>query len=80
VLPDRILAVDFKTNRNPPADVAETPVLYLRQMAAYRAVLQGVFPGRAVICALVWTQVARVSILPESLLDSHAPGAHVPRA
>ncbi len=45
VLPDRVLIADFKTNRRPPGRVEDTPVLYLRQMAAYRAVLREIFPG-----------------------------------
>jgi ATP-dependent helicase/nuclease subunit A len=78
VLPDRILIADYKTNRAPPASLARVPVLYLRQMAAYRAVLQAIFPGRPVTCALVWTEGVRVMALPESLLDRHAPGALIP--
>ena len=57
------------------ASLARVPVLYLRQMAAYRAVLQAIFPGRPVTCALVWTEGVRVMTLPESLLDRHAPCA-----
>ncbi|HEY2133474.1 MAG TPA: double-strand break repair helicase AddA [Acetobacteraceae bacterium] len=75
VLSDRVLVADYKTNRRPPATPAEVPMLYLRQMAAYRAVLQAIFPGRAVTCVLVWTEGVRVMTLPESLLDRHAPGA-----
>jgi ATP-dependent helicase/nuclease subunit A len=75
VLPDRVVVADYKTNRVPPARVEDTPVLYLRQMAAYRAVLRGALPGREVHCALVWTAAARVMPLPDSLLDRHAPGA-----
>jgi ATP-dependent helicase/nuclease subunit A len=75
VLPDRVLVVDFKTNRLAPEHPQETPVMYLRQMAAYRAVLRGIFPGRAVQCALVWTRAARVAMLSDTLLDAHAPGA-----
>ncbi len=71
VLPDRVLLADFKTNRRPPDSVAETPVLYLRQMALYRAVLQAIFPDRRVVCALVWTRDARVAILPDEILDQH---------
>jgi ATP-dependent helicase/nuclease subunit A len=74
VLPDRVLLADYKTNRAPPARPEDVPVLYLRQMAAYRAVLRGVFPGRLVACALVWTTGARVMELPDALLDGHAPG------
>jgi ATP-dependent helicase/nuclease subunit A len=73
VLDDRVLVADFKTNREPPADVAQTPVLYLRQLAAYRAVLRAIFPGRPVQCALVWTQAARVSIVGDEFLDPHDP-------
>jgi ATP-dependent helicase/nuclease subunit A len=71
VLPDRVLMVDFKTNRRPPGRLEDTPVLYLRQMAAYRAVLRDIFPSRAIVCALVWTQASQVVILPDALLESH---------
>lgn len=74
VLSDRVLIADYKTSRDPPALVERTPVLYLRQMAAYRGVLRGVFPTRPVICALIWTQAARIAVLPDGLLDLHAPG------
>jgi ATP-dependent helicase/nuclease subunit A len=74
VLPDRVLVADFKTNRRPPARVEDTPVMYLRQMASYRAVLRAIFPGRVVRCALIWTRETRVAILPDEMLDSHEPG------
>nr|MCU0984494.1 double-strand break repair helicase AddA [Acetobacteraceae bacterium] len=68
-----VLVADFKTNRPPPARVEDVPALYLRQMAAYRAVLRAVFPGRTVACVLVWTYAARMMELPDPLLDAHAP-------
>jgi ATP-dependent helicase/nuclease subunit A len=71
-----VIAIDFKTGRQPPAEVAKTPVLYLRQMAAYRALLRAVFPGRTLRCALVWTETATVAMLPDALLDRHQPGAN----
>ncbi|MGE0415822.1 MAG: double-strand break repair helicase AddA [Acetobacteraceae bacterium] len=73
VLERMVLVADFKTNRRPPARAQDTPVLYLRQMAAYRAVLRSIFPGRAVRCALIWTREARVSLLPDEILDGHDP-------
>ena len=69
-----VVAIDFKTGRQAPADVAATPVLYLRQMAAYRALLRAVFPDRPIRSALVWTETATVSLLPDALLDAHRPG------
>lgn len=75
VLPDRVLVADFKTNRQTPGRVEDTPAMYLRQMAAYRALLCEIFPDRTVICALIWTRTARVAVLPGALLDSHKPGS-----
>ncbi len=75
VLPDRVLIADFKTNRRAPEQVGDTPVMYVRQMAAYRAVLRQIFPDRPVTCALIWTRVARVVMLPDELLDAHVPRA-----
>ncbi len=78
ILPDRVVIADYKTARSPPAALDDVPLLYLRQMAAYRAVLRAIHPHRPVLCALVWTSGARVMPLPESLLDRHAPGAGPP--
>jgi ATP-dependent helicase/nuclease subunit A len=72
---NEVLVVDYKTNRRPPADAARTPVAYLRQMAAYRAVLGAAFPGRAVRGFMVWTESGAVMELPAPLLDAHVPGA-----
>jgi len=69
VLPDQLLVADFKTGRPAPASVDDTPVRYVRQLAAYRAVLSALFPGRSVRCWLVWTEGAVVSELPQALLD-----------
>jgi ATP-dependent helicase/nuclease subunit A len=74
VLPDRVLLADFKTNRSPPVRLDDTPVMYLRQMASYRAVLKAIYPERPVRCALIWTREARISLLPDKLLDGHEPG------
>ena len=70
-----VIALDFKTGRQPPADLGKTPVLYLRQMAAYRALLAEVFPTRVIRCALVWTETGSVTVLPDALLDAHRPGS-----
>ncbi|WP_372622442.1 double-strand break repair helicase AddA [Falsiroseomonas sp.] len=75
VAPDRVLVLDYKTNRPPPLTFDQVPALYLRQMAAYRAVLRLAYPGRAVECVLVWTYGARFMRLPGELLDTHAPRA-----
>ncbi len=60
---------DYKTNRTPPIRVERTPVAYVRQMAAYRAVLQQLHPDFAIHCSLVWTEGPSVMVLPDGLLD-----------
>ncbi|WP_419728069.1 double-strand break repair helicase AddA [Lichenicola sp.] len=76
VLPDRVLVCDFKTNRRTPARPEDVPVPYLRQMAAYRALLTALYPDRRIECALVWTQETAVMRLPGSVLLPHAPGTY----
>lgn len=75
ITPGRITLLDFKSNRPPPSLAAAAPPAYLRQMAAYRAVLRLAFPGRPVDCGLVWTYGAQVMPLPDALLDAYAPMA-----
>ena len=74
ILPDKIIIADYKTNRDPPANPAATPILYLRQMAAYRALLARIYPDRPVRCVLIWTAGPIVTNLPDALLDPHTPG------
>jgi ATP-dependent helicase/nuclease subunit A len=80
VLPTQVLVCDYKSGRHPPVRVQDTPVLYLRQMAAYRALLRALWPERAIVCLLAWTEGPRVDLLPDALLDNHAPVALLPTA
>ncbi|MGE0747654.1 MAG: double-strand break repair helicase AddA [Rhodospirillales bacterium] len=68
-----VLLVDYKTNRPPPAAVDGVPALYLRQMAAYRALLKDIYPGKSIVCAILWTDGPRLMALPDGLLAAHAP-------
>jgi ATP-dependent helicase/nuclease subunit A len=75
VAEDRVLVADFKTGATVP-DVAEAAhPSHLKQMAAYRAVLRSAFPGRTVVAALVYTAAPKLLLLPDKLLDAHAPVA-----
>jgi len=68
----RVMVVDYKTNRPVPATPEAVPAVYLRQMAAYRALLRATFPGRPILCALLWTYSAELMVLPDGLLDQVA--------
>jgi ATP-dependent helicase/nuclease subunit A len=56
VTESEVLIVDFKTNHAPPVLPAESPTSYVRQLALYRAVLEKLYPQRAIRAALLWTE------------------------
>ncbi|MBS0482906.1 MAG: double-strand break repair helicase AddA [Proteobacteria bacterium] len=70
----RIRVVDFKTARRPPASLDAVPVAILRQMAAYVAALEAIYPGRTVEAALLYTQGPLLLPLPAALLAAHKQG------
>lgn len=69
----RVTIVDFKTGRRVPADAQAVEPYYLRQMAAYVAALERVFPGRTVDAALLYTEGPRLIALPDAVLALHRP-------
>ena len=68
---DRIQIIDYKSNRPPPGDAADVSPVYLRQMAAYRAVLSKAFPDHEIDCALLWTDAPHLMKLPADLLEAY---------
>jgi len=71
---DRVVAVDFKTGRAVPPSLDQVPAYHLRQMAAYRAALAVIFPGRVIELILLYTAGPTSFVLPPALLDAHKPG------
>ena len=66
---NKILVIDYKSNRPPPERAEQTPTMYLRQMAGYRALLRQIYPDRDIQCALLWTAVPRLMPIDDALLD-----------
>lgn len=64
-----VLIVDYKTNRPPPADIRRADPAYIAQLAAYRALLQEIYPDHQIRCALLWTYAARLAEVPADMLD-----------
>ena len=65
---DAVVVVDYKSHRNPPAEPDRVPPLYRRQMAAYRAVLGKIYPGKSIACYLLWTEGPNLVRLSDGLL------------
>jgi len=71
---DSVRLVDYKTSRRPPASATQVPKSILRQMGAYAAALEAVYPGRTVEVALLYTQAPVLLEIPTDLLAAHKPG------
>ena len=69
VLEDRVIIVDFKTNRYPPRSIETIAKTYLRQLAAYALLLQRIYPQKTIETALVWTAIPRM--MPVSAQHLH---------
>jgi ATP-dependent helicase/nuclease subunit A len=69
VTPDKVLIVDYKTNRPAPASLAEVPPAYVLQLALYRALLKPLYPGHEVVAALLFTETPRLIELPAQAMD-----------
>jgi ATP-dependent helicase/nuclease subunit A len=74
----KILVADYKTDRQPPKNPEAIPPAYLRQLAAYRALLAQIYPAHQIQCVLIWTETASPMPVPEPLLLGHAPAPGQP--
>lgn len=57
---DKILIIDYKTNRPPPTDPKNIPEIYIHQMKLYKALISEIYPDKPVSCALIWTDNAKL--------------------
>jgi ATP-dependent helicase/nuclease subunit A len=73
VTDNTVTIIDYKTNRPPPETENAVSPVYLRQMAAYRALLKGVYPDRSIHALLLWTVEPRIMTLSDKNLDAYAP-------
>lgn len=66
-----VTVIDFKTARRPPATVEAIPQTIIRQMAAYVAALEAIYPGRTVHAGVLYSQTPQLFALPDTLLAPH---------
>ena len=72
VTDDAVTVVDFKTGRRVPGDANGVDRYHLKQMAAYVAALERIFPDRPVRAALLYTEGPALIDLPPDLLATLA--------
>ncbi len=66
--PNRILAVDFKTNAMVPDTPEDCPDGLLRQMGAYAHALAAIYPDHRIETAILWTRTATLMPLSHDLV------------
>ncbi|MBN8529663.1 MAG: double-strand break repair helicase AddA [Caulobacterales bacterium] len=69
VTPERVLIVDYKTNRPAPDRVEDADPAYVLQLATYAAVLRRLYRDRPVEAALVWTDGPKLMAVPREMMD-----------
>lgn len=71
VTSEKVVVVDFKTARRPPISIDTIPDSTMRQMAAYVAALEAIYPGRTVEAAVLYTQTPQLIALPADKLAAY---------
>ncbi len=69
VTENKVLIIDYKTNRPPPLDARDVPVVYRRQMGLYARVLGSIYPGHKITASLLWTDGPRLMELSPRMLE-----------
>jgi ATP-dependent helicase/nuclease subunit A len=70
VTAERVLIVDYKTNRPAPSGLADVPPAYVAQLALYREVLRRAFAKIPVATAILWTDLPSLMEIPSTSLDA----------
>ncbi|MGZ5913678.1 MAG: PD-(D/E)XK nuclease family protein, partial [Reyranella sp.] len=70
-----VLIVDYKTNRPPPQSASDVALAYRRQLALYRTLLAGIYPGRTVRAFLLWTAAPLLMEIDAETLSKSMPYA-----
>jgi ATP-dependent helicase/nuclease subunit A len=70
ITPERVLVIDYKTNRPAPDRIEDADPAYVLQLAVYVAVLRRLYPDRPIEAALVWTDGPKLTPAPQGLMDA----------
>ncbi len=66
---DSVTILDYKTNRQVPSSLDETPAEYITQLALYRDLVTRIYQNKKIVSALLWTQTPQLDIIPDEMLN-----------
>ncbi len=73
VTPDRVLIVDYKTNRPAPEKLDDVPPAYITQLAIYRTLIERLYPDHRIAVGLLWTDRPSLMEIPLEALKPALP-------
>ena len=68
VTDDKVILLDFKTNRSPPRTIDAIPFSHRAQLAIYRQLLKPLYPQKEIECLLAYTEAGTVVAVPAAEL------------
>lgn len=60
VLENKVMIVDFKTNRPAAKKIEDVPVAYIRQLNAYAELVMQIYPHKEICKYILWTNTAQL--------------------
>ena len=78
VTDNEVLAIDFKSNTTVPSRPEDVPDGILRQMGAYAAMLEQIYPDRPVTTAILWTKTCALMPLPPNIVREALASSTLP--
>lgn len=63
VTKDTVFIIDFKTNRPPPTEEKDVPLIYKNQLKAYADIMRQIYPDKKIQAALLWTDGPSLMII-----------------
>ncbi len=75
--PEKVVAIDYKSNAIVPTTPQDVPEGILRQMGAYAEALAKIYPDRQIETAILWTTAPALMPLPHDLIAAALARASV---
>ena len=60
VCDDKVMIVDYKTNRPAAKNLKDVPNAYIKQMRSYKQLVQDIYPNKNVEAFILWTNTAKI--------------------
>ncbi|MBR6663295.1 MAG: double-strand break repair helicase AddA, partial [Alphaproteobacteria bacterium] len=60
ITPQEVKILDYKTNRPAASNLKDVPLAYIKQLRAYRSLIQKIYPQKEVKTYILWTNTASI--------------------